>query len=105
MQVSSGEDDVEADTANNDPDTAANNAKIAAANNANIVEGNYIHPMLRETTSEAVANRSSEEFNAFVRVSITLLLYRLPLIYQLCRNWASSTATISESLWYPQRLQ
>lgn len=101
VQVPAGEDDDEAD---DDPNAAADNAKIAAADNANIVEDNSIDPALRGTTSEAVANESSEEFNAFARVSIPLLLYRPPLIYP-CRNWASSTATISEGPRYPRRLR
>lgn len=45
----------------------------AAADNAKIAEAN-IDPVLQGTTSEAVVNESSEQFNKFARVN-TLLLY------------------------------
>lgn len=81
VQVPVGDDGDDDDDAN----AANDNTKIAAAHNANIVDDSVIDPALRGTRSEAVANESSEEFEAFARVSALSLPCRLLLTYR-CRN-------------------
>lgn len=66
-KIVAGEDDEDEDEEDR-IDAAIDNALIAAA-------ADNIDPALRGTASEVQANESSKDFNAFVKVNTSLLLY------------------------------
>lgn len=95
-KISAGDED-EDDEDDDDDDEEDDATTTTTADSAQIIDpDNAIDPALRGTTSEAAADASSKEFNAFVKVNSLILCFPLLLIVRTFRKLASSIGTILE---------